>query len=115
MAFSEFEIKQIEKHARDFLDKRRPPISIRKEFDLGYRIDGNSVIIFEIRFLFGNPERKLEKPVAKGTYSKKNNIWKIYWQRADIKWHGYEMKPEVDTLEQFFKIVDEDESCCFWG
>ena len=54
MAFSEFEIKQIAKQPQTFLDKRRPPVHIRKELDIDYRIDGNS--IFKIRPL-GTGER----------------------------------------------------------
>lgn len=115
MAFSEFEIKKIQKLADSFLEKRRPPAHLRKELDVGYHIDGNSIVIFEIRPLWNNPERTIEEPVAKGTYVKKNDIWKVYWQRADLKWHGYEPNPEVKTLEEFFRIVDEDEFCCFWG
>ena len=115
MVFSEFEIKQIEKHAQAFLDKRRPPISLRKELDVSYRIDENNIIIFEIRPLWNNPEKIIEQPVAKASYHKKNHVWKIYWQRADLKWHGYEMRPEVESPEEFFRMVDEDEFCCFWG
>jgi hypothetical protein len=115
MAFTEIELKKIEKLAQSFLDKRRPPVHLRKESDLGYRIDGNSIIIFEIRPFWKNPENTIEGPVAKATYIKKSDLWKIYWQRADLKWHGYELEPEVDTLEEFLKIVDEDECCCFWG
>ncbi len=115
MAFSELELKRIEKLADSFLEKRRPPVHLRKELDLGFRIDGNSIIIFEIRPFWKDPEKIIEHPVAKTTYLKKNNLWKVYWQRADLKWHGYEPDPEVKTLEEFFKIVAEDEYCCFWG
>ena len=54
MPFLEFEIKQIAKQPQTFLDKRRPPVHIRKELDIDYRIDGNS--IFKIRPL-GTGER----------------------------------------------------------
>jgi len=115
MAFSELEIKRIQKLADSFLEKRRPPVHLRKELDLGYRIDGNSILIFEISPLWNNPEKIIEVPVAKTTYVKKNDVWKIYWQRADLKWHGYKPDPEVKTLDEFFRIVDEDEFGCFWG
>ena len=54
MPFLEFEIKQIEEQPQTFLDKRRPPVHIRKELDIDRRIDGNS--IFKIRPL-GTGER----------------------------------------------------------
>ena len=71
MAFSEIELKRIEKLAKSFLDKRRPPVHIRKELDIGYCIDGNSIVVFEIRPLWNNPEKTIEEPVAKATYIKK--------------------------------------------
>jgi hypothetical protein len=115
MPFCEIEHKNIEKLTKAFLDKRRPPVHLRKELDLGYRIDGNSIIIFEIRPFWNNAEKTIEEPIAKATYIKISNIWKIYWQRSDLKWHGYEAEPEVNSLEEFFKIVDEDKFYCFWG
>jgi hypothetical protein len=41
--------------------------------------------------------------------------WKIYWQRADMKWHAYPPHPEAVLFDEFLAIVDEDEHGCFWG
>lgn len=49
MAISEFEIKRIEKVVGTAVEKRRPPVHIRNEFDIGFRIDNQSVFIFERR------------------------------------------------------------------
>ncbi|MGB4813280.1 MAG: hypothetical protein WBP13_12485 [Methylophilaceae bacterium] len=49
MAFSEFEIKKLEKTVGSFIEKQRPSAHIRKELDFAFRIDGQSVIIYEIR------------------------------------------------------------------
>ena len=57
----------------------------------------------------------MEHSVAKATYVKTQRIWKIYWQRADLKWHGYEPNYEVETLQEFLAIVDRDEYACFFG
>ena len=57
----------------------------------------------------------MELPVAKATYVKSQNKWKIYWHRADMKWHGYEPEPDVDKIEDFLKIVEEDKYACFFG
>jgi hypothetical protein len=35
--------------------------------------------------------------------------------RADLKWHSYPPHPEALFFEEFLAVVDEDESCCFWG
>ena len=55
MALSEFEIKKCEKELEAFMAVRRPPMHIRPELDLGYRIENQSIEIFEIVLLcFGN-------------------------------------------------------------
>ena len=41
--------------------------------------------------------------------------WKIYWKRADLKWHGYEPVPEVSVVEEFLAVVQKDEFSCFFG
>jgi len=116
MALSEFEIKKAEKEVSAFVEKRRPPPSIRKELDLDYRIKGQSVEIFEVRPLWrGKPGETIEHPVAKATYVKTQKLWKVYWQRADLKWHGYEPNPTASSLQEFLRIVDRDEYACFFG
>lgn len=115
MALSEFEIKRLEKIVGQYIEKKRPPADIRDEVDLAFKIEGQSVIIFEIRPAWNNPKEKMELPVAKATYVKSQNVWKIYWHRADMKWHGYDPEPEVDTIEDFLKVVEEDKYACFFG
>jgi hypothetical protein len=85
MAFSEFDIKKCEKLVEQFVQKRRPPPNIRNELDLGFRVKGQSVEIFEIRPMWRSPSKKIEEAVAKSTYVKTQGVWKVYWQRADLK------------------------------
>lgn len=98
-----------------FLDKRRPPEHIRHQLDLSYKIENQSIIIFTIRPHFMNKEDRIESPIAKTTWVKIQNIWKIYWMRSDLKWHGYNPKPKVKTIEEFLNIVDKDAHGCFLG
>ena len=114
MAFSEMETKRYEKQVTAFVEKRRPPEHIREQVDIGFRIKGHSVEIFEIRPAFLDPKVKTESPVAKATYVRTQGVWKVYWQRRDLKWHGYD-PPKVRTLKKFLELVDEDDMCCFWG
>ena len=55
MAFNELEGKRIEKAMAAFLSVRRPPPHIRPELDIGYRLNGQSVELLEIRPQWDNP------------------------------------------------------------
>lgn len=115
MAISEFEIKRCEKLVGAYIEKHRPPPHIRNQLDLGFRIKDQSIEIFEIRPLWNDPDKIIEEMQAKTTYVKKTKTWKVYWQRADLKWHSYQPTPEVDTLEEFLELVAEDAHHCFRG
>lgn len=115
MAFSEFEAKKIERAASEFLETRRPPVHIRSKVDLDVRVSDQSVQIFEIRPHFREPSTIIESPVAKATYVKKSQRWKIYWMRSDLQWHSYTPEPESRSIEEFFAIVNVDENGCFFG
>lgn len=115
MAISEFEIKRCEKLVGTFIENNRPPPHIRKQLDLSFRIKNQSIEIFGLRSLWNNPDKIIEEMQAKATYVKKTKTWKVYWQRADLKWHSYQPTPEVDTLEDFLTLVSKDEHYCFKG
>jgi hypothetical protein len=115
MAFSELESKRYEKAAKAFIDSRRPPPEIRPQLDLAFRIRGQSIEIFEIRPAWNDPSEKMENSVAKATYVRRKDVWRIFWQRADLAWHRYEPVPEVERVEEFFETVDADGYCCFFG
>ena len=115
MPISEFEVKRCEKEIQKFLDARRPPAHIRDKLDFGYRIENQSVELFEVRPQWNNPQNKIEIPFAKATYVKKEKLWKIYWQRQDLKWHRYTPAPTVKYFEEFLSIVNEDANACFFG
>lgn len=114
MALSEFEIKKCERAIKHFLVEHRPPAHIRNEVDIDCKINNQSVEIFEIRPEFQNPKNRINLPVAKATYVKTQKIWKIYWQRADLKWHSYVPYPVAKSIEKFFEIVGEDKHACFF-
>ena len=115
MSFNELELKRIESTLAAYLQKRRPPVHIRPELDLGFRIAGHSVEIFEIRPAWRRPTEIIEEPVAKATFVKTREVWKVFWQRADLKWHSYAPVPTVGSIEKVLKLLDEDPHGCFWG
>ena len=98
-----------------FLEKRRPPAHIRPQLDIGVRVSGQSVEIFEVRPRWDRPQEKFETPVAKATYVKSQGIWRVFWMRRDLKWHRYDPAPEVSSVEEFAEIVHEDKHACFFG
>jgi hypothetical protein len=99
----------------NYIDKKRPPLEMRNKLDLSYKIEGQSIVIFEIRPMWNNPEKTIESPIAKTTFIKSKNYWKLFWLRADLKWHSYQPTPIVKTLPKILEIVEEDKFGCFWG
>ena len=99
----------------NFMLKRRPPLKIRSQIDLAYKIDNQSVFIFEIRPRWDNPEEILNSHIAKATFVKTQNHWDLFWMRSDLKWHKYQPKPNVKTIKEFVDLVAKDENNCFWG
>jgi len=115
MAFNDLERKWIERAMEGFLKRRRPPPSIRPQLDIGYRIKGQSVELFSVRPRFRRPPERAEMPVAKATFVRTREVWKIFWMRADLKWHGYEPASAVGTIDKFLEVVERDQYGCFWG
>ena len=80
-ALKENQIREINKAGDNFLKLQRPPAGIRNQFDLAYRIEGQSVIVFEIKPRWDDPSEIMEHPVAKSTFVQTQNLWKVYWMR----------------------------------
>lgn len=115
MAISEFETKRIEKLVGDYVERIRPDVHIRKKLDISFRISGQSFEIFELRPRWDDPSETIESPVAKATWVKSKKIWKLFWMRADLKWHGYQPHPVAKSLEEVLVIIEQDSHACFWG
>jgi hypothetical protein len=115
MAFTELETKRYEKLVGQFIEKHRPSAEMRDKVDLSFRIAGQSIVIFEIRAILQKPGVKIESNVAKATYVKAQTCWKVYWQRADLKWHSYPPRPQVKSVQDFLALVEQDQHGCFWG
>ncbi|MBC7641344.1 MAG: DUF3024 domain-containing protein [Flavobacterium sp.] len=98
-----------------YLINARPPEEIRNEVDIAYKVENQSVIIFEIRPHWKNKSENIEVNVAKATFIKTEEIWKIFWYKSDDKWHNYDPKPKVKSLKQFVEVIREDKHNCFWG
>lgn len=105
------EIEEIE----NYLSYIRPEEEIRNEVDIAYKIEKQSVIIYDIRPSWTDKSKKIETEIAKATFVKKENHWKVYWQKSDQKWHAYKPNPIVPNLLDFIRLIEKDEHYCFWG
>lgn len=116
MAFSEEEILMIQGEIEEhFWKKRRPPVSMRDQIREGQRISGHCVELYFSRPCFFREGEWLEEPIAKFTYVRKREIWRIFWHRADGKWHRYPPCSKVGSLKKALQLVDKDENACFFG
>ncbi len=84
---NDIERKRVENKLAAFVEKRRPPVHLRTQVDLGFRFDGRIIELFEIRSRWDNPAEKVEEAVAKARFLKSRDEWLVYWQRADFRWH----------------------------
>lgn len=63
MALAEIEQAGVRKVTDAFMRQRRPPPHIRPKLDLGFRVTGQSVEVFEIRPPWrGSPDDRRESP-----------------------------------------------------
>lgn len=116
MAFSDLEIAEhtalIE---RAFWTKHRPPLPIRDQMREGQRFDGHSVELFFVRPVHNDPTRHTEESIAKVTFVRSSGKWRLFWKRADGRWHRYPPRPEVATLKAALRVIDQDANACFFG
>lgn len=115
MALDILQAADIIEMMENYIESIRPDESIRHKLDIAYKIENQSIILYTIQPKFGNPEIKMESPVAKTTYIHKQKIWKIFWMRASGKWETYSPMPMVKNLKDFLNVVQEDKGGAFWG
>jgi|SRR5690606_39424553 len=115
MALDTLQAAEVIINLEKFLDKRRPPENMRHKLDLNYKIENQSITIFETRPHWQRKTETIESSIAKATWAQTKKVYKIYWMRADLKWHSYKPQPMVKTIEDFLQTVNEDAYGCFWG
>lgn len=113
MAFNDLEFHAVKKEVEAFVESRQPPVHIRPELDIYYRIDNQTIEIGEVRPVWkGEPEERFEMPSARITYIRSQKAWKIYWCRANGKWEWY---ATFYTLSDSLDVVGQDYHGCFFG
>src|SRR5690349_16772175 len=99
----------------NYIARRRPPVEIRDKLDINYRLDNQSIILFEISPIWNDESNYQTNDFAKATFDKKNDFWKLYWMRANLKWNLYRPHPTVRFVQEFLEVVDADAYGCFKG
>jgi hypothetical protein len=114
LAFSEIELKRIEGVLAPFC-VRRSPAHARHQVRTEYRVTGQDVVILEVRTVWDDPTRWMEHPIAKLKFVQSAGEWRLYWQRASLKWQVYEPKAADRDLAVLVAEVGRDLHGCFFG
>ena len=99
----------------DFLTRRRPRPEIRELLDYKVDIKDRDVVLLEVRPRFDDKSKIIEHGFAKMKWVGTKNVWRLFWMRADMKWHSYDPKPQARTIEALFEEVGRDPHGCFFG
>lgn len=91
MALTEIEIQKVKKVVGTLCSEKTPE-HLKDQLRFEYEIEKQSAIIYEVRPAWNNPSEFTRMPLAKLTYVRTENIWKLYWKRASGKWVLYEPK-----------------------
>jgi hypothetical protein len=114
LALTEVQEVQIHKLLTAYCAKRVPP-AVRTKVRVGYRVDGNAVILYEERPAFRPPHDWQEMVVAKFTYVGTQREWRLSCQHRDLRWHAYQALPTASSFAELLDEVDTDPTGIFWG
>ncbi len=114
MAFSEIELKRIEAVVGP-LCGRRSPAHARHQVRTEYRVEGQDVLIVEVRVVWDDPSRWMDHGVAKLKFNRKAGEWRLFWQRASLRWESYEPLAAHRELSVLVEEIDRDPHRCFFG
>lgn len=115
MPLPDAQIRECLKAAGEFISVRRPPPEIRNSLDYRADIRGQELTIISVRPAWNEPKCKIEHPIAKAKWVGARKVWRLYWMRADMKWHSYEPLPESSSIGRLLAEVNTDPHCCFFG
>ena len=116
MAFTDAEIAEHTALIEQLLwSRHRPPLHLRDKMREGQRFSGHAIEFFFVRPAFNRPGEQVEESLAKVQYVRSRGRWRLYWKRADGKWHAYQPFPEARSLADALRAIDQDAHSCFFG
>lgn len=114
MALTDIEIQKVKKIVGTLCSERTPE-HLKDQLRFEYKIEKQNVIIYEVRPAWNNPSEFTRMPLAKLTHVRSENIWKLYWKRANDKWVIYEPKRSDKDLGNLVLEIEKDSHGCFFG
>jgi hypothetical protein len=115
MALTEAQVRECLIAVGASIARLRPPAKLRKKIDYRGRIDRSTVTLVSLRPAYNDKRRIVEEPIARVRWIGTKMVWRLYWMRADLKWHSYQPMPSARTLRAALAEVHRDPYCCFFG
>ena len=115
MALTPHQLEQISLMMNEFVAAHRPPPEVRSQLDLGWRSEGQSVVLYDLRPIYTREHEVAHYDFAKATWVQAQKHWKIFWLRANGNWNGYEPLLTAGNLKRFLLEVEKDPYGCFKG
>ena len=114
MPFNDIELQRIKKEVGGLCSKRSPS-HIKDKLRYEFEIEKQNVIIYEIRPKWDDPNEITKSPTAKLTFIISQKVWKLYWQRANMKWVRYKPNDSSKSLSDLVQEIENDTHGCFFG
>ncbi len=94
--------------------REKIPLHYRSRLRLGFKIEEDSVTIFEQRAGFDDPSQWVGLDVAQFRWIEREKMWSLYYKDRESNWQAYYLNPKAD-FEILLREVDEDPVEVFWG
>jgi len=78
-------------------------------------VSSQDVLIVEVRVVWDDPSRWMDHGVAKLKFNRKAGEWRLFWQRAALRWESYEPLAANRELSVLVEEIDRDPHGCFFG
>ena len=114
MPISSFERRRVSKMLGEYCEQRIPT-HVRNQLELGFRFEGNSVVLYERRPPWRGKGPWTESAVAKFRYFVGRQEWELYCRDRYERWHRYELIGPSRVFDDLLSEVEEDPTAIFWG
>jgi hypothetical protein len=116
MALPEHTRRLVESRLTEYCRRICPP-SFERQVRLGFRIDGHTVTLFELKPFFDTraPMALRQVPVARFHYAPRRSIWHFHYRDPRERWRRYPTLPHARDFLRLLREVDSDPQGLFWG